>query len=136
MLRLRPSLVLLGLIMVVVTACAPAAGRQAIPYLADQEDIIGTVIQLGSTLRPGDSHNYFSIESVGPGHVVLFSEPTGGTVFLGALFGVYAPSIRLSVTAFQQDNVSFVAVSVPSGSERLYELVINALDTKFRRAPQ
>ena len=62
-------------IALVVGACAPAAGRPAIPYAATQSEIIGAVTSFGPLIQPGGAYNYLSIESIGGSYVTLVGRP-------------------------------------------------------------
>ena len=59
--RFAPLLLLLA----ILAACAPAAGRPAIPYRATSSEIIGAIAQFGPQIQPGRSYNYFSTSPAG-----------------------------------------------------------------------
>lgn len=129
--------VFMGLLAAVLVACAPAAGRQAVPYLAQPQEVISAVAQFGPQLQPPSGYNYFSIETIGDGFITLRADVTTGMVVLGALAGsTGSPPARITVTTFEQADVTSVAVSIlPANLGGLYEKLLQELDVRFRRAP-
>jgi len=126
------SLILLAL----VTACAPAAGRPAVPYLAAPQEVISAVAQFGPLMQPPAGYNFFSIETIGDTYITLRADATTGTAILSALGGTATPPARITVTTLEQADVTHVAISVlPANLGDWYDKVLQELDMRFRRAP-
>ncbi len=127
------------LLALVIAACAPAAGRPAIPYAATQSEIIGEVAAFGPLIQPGGSYNYFNIEAIGGSYVTLVADQITGAQFLNALGGeaVNQP-VRVIVTVVQNGGVARVAVAEqPRGdriAKRAADTIVQNLDQRFRRA--
>lgn len=129
-------LTVLGVLLAVLAACAPAAGRPTVPYLAEPQEIISAVAQFGPQIEPPGGYNYFSIETIGDGYITLRADVTTGVAILGALGGTSSPPARITVTTLEQSEVTNVAVSVlPASEGGLYDKLIRELDVRFRRAP-
>jgi hypothetical protein len=125
-----------GVLVVVVVACAPAAGRPTVPYLAVPQEIISAVAQFGPQMEPPAGYNFFSIETIGDGYITLRADVTTGVAILGAFGGTSSPPARITVTTLEQADVTNVAVSIlPASSGDLYDKLIRELDVRFRRAP-
>jgi len=130
--RFAPLLLLL----VILAACAPAAGRPAIPYRATSSEIIGAIAQFGPQIQPGRSYNYFSIETISNDAVTLYAEETTANRIIGAIAGTASSTVRVTVTTFQAPGSTSVAISTsPAGNDDLYELFVRELDRRFERAP-
>ena len=126
-------------IALVVGACAPAAGRPAIPYAATQSEIIGEVSAFGPLIQPGGSYNYFNIESIGGSYVTLVADQITGAQFLNAFgSGPVNQPVRVIVTVVQDGGVARVAVAEqPRGdriAKRAADTIVQSLDQRFRRA--
>jgi len=126
----------LALLLIVLAACAPAAGRPAIPYRATSSEIIGAVAQFGPEIQPGRSYNYFGIETISNNAVTLYADETTATRIIGAIAGSTRSTVRVTVTTFEGPGSTSVAISTtPPGDEELYELFVRELDRRFERAP-
>ncbi len=130
----------LTFVLTVLAACAPAAGRPAIPYVAQSSDIVGAAAQFGPQLRPGGAYNFLSIETIGDNFITLSADQTTGSQILGALGGNSSTTIRITLTTVQSGEVTQVAISgLPRGNSianRTLDTVIQELDSRFQRAPQ
>jgi hypothetical protein len=130
-------------LILVLAACAPAAGRPAIAYRAAAPDIITAISQFGMQIQPGGAYNFLSVETIGDRFITLTAAETTGSQFLDAL-ATSDPStttIRVTVTvASAKGGVSQVAVSsLPSGNSianSTADRVIAELDQRFERAIQ
>ena len=131
--------VLYIIIALVVGACAPAAGRPAIPYAATQSEIIGAVTSFGPLIQPGGAYNYLSIESIGGSYVTLVADQITGAQILNAFgSGPVNQPVRIVITVVQDGGVARVALAEqPRGNSvasRTAETIIRGLDERFRRA--
>lgn len=123
-------------VLAVLAACAPAAGRPAVAYLAAPKEVIRAVAQFGPTMQPPTGYNYFSVETIGDGRITLRSDRTTVRAILGTLSGDANAPAHITVTTLEQERVTSVAISVvPSGLGGLYDRVLQELDMRFRRAP-
>ena len=124
----------------VLSSCAPAAGRPAIPYMAQPSDIIGAAAQFGPQIQPGGAFNYLGIETIGDNFITLAADQTTGMQVLGALGGNSQTTIRITLTTVESGDVTQVAVSgLPRGNSvasSTVDKLVGELDTRFRRAPQ
>lgn len=125
-----------GVLLIHVMACAPAAGKPAVPYLAAPQEVISAVAQFGPLMQPPSGYNFFSIETIGDRYITLRADATTGTAILSALGGTSTPPARITVTTLEQADVTNVAVSVlPANLGDWYDKVLQELDMRFRRAP-
>ena len=129
----------LVLVLTVLTACAPAAGRPTIPYLAPSSEVIGVVAQVGPQIRPGGAYNFLGIETIGDNFVTLVADKRPDSQILGSFTGS-ANTVRLTLTTIQNGDVTQVATSgLPRDNSvvnRTLDTIIQELDTRFERAPQ
>jgi hypothetical protein len=128
---------LLSFVAASLTACTPAAGQQAIPYLAAPSEIISTVAQFGPFLELGRGYDFPSIETIGDGYITLVAPVMTGVQVMGVLGGLAPhPPLRITITTFEQPEATTVAVSVTPVQQRsrIVEMVLRELDMRFRRA--
>lgn len=96
----------LGFLLVIVAACAPAAGRPATFLEAPVEDVIAEIASYGITLQPNENMDFYSIESIGDRHITLYSSTTTGfALFFGAA------ETRLNFSATSSDGGTLLAAS-------------------------
>ena len=132
---MRRFLPVLLLVAVLTAACAPAAGRPAVAYLANQQEIIGAVAQFGPLMTPPEGYNFFSIETIGEAFITLRADVTTGVAIIQAITGAPREPARVTITTFEQPGVTRVAVSViPGGLTELYDAILGRLDARFQRA--
>lgn len=127
----------LGLLLITLlaSACAPAAGRTTIAYLATQEDVVAVIAQFGPQIEPPAGYNYFSIESISDANVTLYADLVAANAVVRVLTGMPGQPAKVSVTTFERQGTTMVAVSVsPSGLTEVYDSIIMILDSRFRRA--
>lgn len=130
------------LLLSVLAACAPAAGRPAIVYSAATPDVISAISQFGPQIQPGGAFNYMSIETIGDRYITLSAAQTTGFQVLGALAGSDASTtIRVTVTVAPvgQDVAQVAISSLPAGNSianSTADRVIAELDKRFKRAGQ
>lgn len=125
-----------------LAACAPAAGRPAIAYVASPEDVISAVAQFGPQIQPSGGYNFLGIETIGDRFISLAASTTTGVQILSALGGnSTATTIRVTVTLVStSEQITQIAISaLPTGNSVANSTVdtfIRLLDERFRRAPQ
>jgi hypothetical protein len=133
----RRPIVLIGLLLIALlaSACAPAAGRMTIGYLATQEDVVALIAQFAPQMEPPAGYNYFSIETISDASVTLYSDLVAANALVRVLTGTGSEPARVNVTTFERQGTTMVAVSVsPSGLSEVYDSIIMILDSRFRRA--
>ncbi len=127
------------LVLTVLAACAPAAGRPTIPYLAPSSEVIGAIAQVGPQLRPGGAYNFLGIETIGDNFITLVADKRPDSQILGSLTGS-ANTVSLTLTTIQNGEVTQVATSgLPRDNSvvnRMLDTIIQELDNRFQRAPQ
>jgi len=123
------------LIAVLVAACAPAAGRTSIAYQATQEDVVAVIAQFGPQIEPPAGYNFFSIETISQNSVTLYADLVAANAVVRVLTGMPGQPAKASITTFERQGATTVAVSVsPSGLTEVYDSIIMLLDSRFRRA--
>jgi hypothetical protein len=117
-------------------ACAPAAGRPAVSYQTQPQQIIGFIGQL-CPLLVASGYNYFSVETIGETFITCTSNSTTGLSILGALGGTSTPSYRLAVTLQPLGAITQVAISgTPNGNgdvNKLLDEIDRQLTSAFTR---
>lgn len=132
--RLAKSVVAALSIALLAAACAPAAGRATVSYLAEPSEIVTTLARQASRLTPPDGYNYFSIESINDTGVTLRADPVVGLSVVAFVAGVPTEPARVTITTFADGAETVVAISVfPSRLEEVYQSVIALLDDSFGR---
>ncbi|MBX3144618.1 MAG: hypothetical protein KF813_12735 [Trueperaceae bacterium] len=127
------SLVALALLLL-VAACAPAAGRQGLYYQADTREIIALIARFGPQIEPPSGYNYFSVESISETTIQLRADPLIGFSVVGFVTGIATDPARISVTSFQQADHALVAIGVSPGTlPDVYDALVAILDSRFRR---
>ena len=125
-------------VLTLLAACAPAAGRPTIPYLAQSSEVIGTIAQVGPQLRPGGAYNFLGIETIGDNFITLVADKRPDSQILGSFTGS-ANTVSLTITTIQNGDVAQVATSgVPRDNSvvnRTLDTIIQELDARFERAP-
>lgn len=113
-----------------LAACAPAAGRATVQFNGKAEDIIGAVAEIGITLQPGSAYNFYSINTIGERFITLQATTTGGiSFFLGG------SSITLNFSAIQNgDVVTLAASGEGSAANDSIAQIIEQLSIRFDRA--
>ena len=127
--------VALALVALVLMACAPAAGQQAIVYLAAPQEIIGTLIQITPTIATPTGYDFLSVELVTEHSVTFVASATAGWQIVSALGGTTMQPLRVTISVFEQAAASSVAISVTPVSERrvMVERIMGELDRRFRQ---
>lgn len=121
----------------IIVSCAPAAGRPAIPYLAEPQEVISAMAQQGPFIEPPAGYNFLSIETIGDGYITLRADATTGVQILSVLGGSSTPPLRVTVTTLEQGEITSVAISVlPRNAGDVYERIVRILDERFARAQE
>jgi hypothetical protein len=113
------------------TACAPAAGRAIIQYQASAEDIIGAVAEIGVTLQPDPGYNFFSINAIGERFITLQANTTTG---ISILFG--GSNLVLNFSAVQNGDIVSLAASGQGNGGLVndsIDKITQQLDVRFTR---
>ena len=124
----------IGLVVVLVAACAPAAGRPTYLFRNSRKQVIETVVAVAPTVKPPDGYNYFGIDKIGDTYVSLVATPTTGLAVLGALGGTREVEYRVTVTTLKSEasgttRVAFSAV--PYAANSFVDHLIVALDREL-----
>lgn len=125
-------------LILLAAACAPAAGRPSIPYLAAPQEIISALAAYGPTITPPSGYNFFSIETIGDTFITLRADVTTGIAVIGILGGTSTPPMRLTITTLEQPQLTQVALSgLPVGRQTndMLDEIVRFLDQRFSRAP-
>lgn len=112
-----------------LAACAPTAGRPAVEFVANAEDVISEIAIYGVSRQPNANMNFYSVESIGERFITLYSESTVGfTILIGRM------ETRLSFTAQQRGDVTVLAASGrgTNASDEL-DIIIIYLSSVFER---
>lgn len=112
-----------------LAACAPTAGRPAVEFVANAEDVISEIAIYGVSRQPNANMNFYSVESIGERFITLYSESTVGfTILIGRM------ETRLSFTAQQRGDVTVLAASGrgTNASDEL-DIIIMYLSSVFER---
>lgn len=121
-------------VLLLVAACAPAAGRQGLYYQADTREIIAMIARFGPQIEPPTGYNYFSVEAVSETTITLRADPLVGLSVVGFVTGLGAEPARISVTSFQQTDHALVAIGIsPTSLPDVYDALVALLDSRFRR---
>ncbi len=132
--RLRSQWIAVVALLLLVAACAPAAGRQGLYYQADTREIIALIARFGPQIEPPSGYNYFSVESVSETTISLRADPLVGFTVVGLVTGIATEPARISVTSFQQSDHALVAIGIsPSTLPDVYDALVAILDSRFRR---
>ena len=99
-------------VVLLVAACAPSAGRSVIRYQAPPEEVISTIASIAPNMRPGSAYNFYSINSIGERFITLQANTTGGVNFF---FG--GGSVTITFTASELDGITNLAVSTKGGGD-------------------
>ena len=129
--RTRSILWLFAALLVLVTACAPSAGRPVEEFIATPEDVIGEIAAFGVTLQPGEQMNFFSIDSIGDRFITLTSQSTTG---FSLFFGEAQTDLTFSAT--QRGDVTLLASSGNgANAEDMLDMIILHLHSVFDSPP-
>ncbi len=117
-------------ILVLLTACTPAAARPPIQLQGTVQDMVTSVVAACPTITIL-GYNYMSIESIGDSFVACRASATTGVAILGFFGGVTSPDLRLNV-AFRAvaDGVVAYISSVPRNTD-VEDQLQNALRVQF-----
>lgn len=127
--RTAVTAVLFGVIICVLAACAPAAGRPIVQYKAQAPDLISTIAELGVQLQPSSSYNFYSVSQISDRYIQLRASTVGGiTFFFGGSTSV------VTFTASQNGDVVNLAASANGelGNKAIDKILLQ-LDTKYQR---
>lgn len=87
-------------------------------------------------MDPPSLYNHFSIETIGEGFTTLRADMVGGAAFMTVLGGGQNVPARVTITTFEQSEVTSVAISItPANHGNFYENIVRELDQRFRRTP-
>jgi len=115
-----------------LSACAPAAGRSTVQYQAVAEDIISAIAEIGISIQPGASYNFFSINAIGERFITLQANTTSGFSFF---FG--GGAIVLNFSAVQNGDIVTLAAGnqgTSSGAANdAITQIIDQLNIRFTR---
>lgn len=121
------------LLLLVLAACAPAAGRPVLAYHAQAEDVISEIAAIGVEMQPGSAYDFYSITAIGDRFVTLQANTTAG---FSLFFGGSRTALTFSAT--QSGDVTRLAVSSQgnrqAGNDSIDE-IIQQLDARFDRGP-
>ena len=117
------------LVLTLAAACAPAAGRPVVEFVASAEDVIAEIAIYGVSRQPNPNMNFYSVESIGERFVTLYSESTVGfTILIGRM------ETRLSFTAQQREDVTVLAASGRgTNASNELDIIIMYLSSVFER---
>lgn len=129
------KLVSISILMVIIgllfAACAPAAGRSTVQYQAMSQDIINAVAEIGITMQPNSSFNFFSINGISDRFITLQADSTGAVSFF---FG--NASVVLNFSALQNGDIVTLAASGQGNGTVVndsIDRIIQQLDARFSR---
>lgn len=119
-----------ALAVLLLAACAPAAGRATVQFNGQAEDVIGAIAEIGITLQPSSAYNFYSINTIGERFITLQATTTGGvSFFLGG------SSITLNFSAIQNgDVVTLAASGQGSVADESISQIVEQLSIRFDRA--
>lgn len=119
----------------VLTACAPAAGRPAIRMIGTPQDMVNAAVEVCPTIAPS-GYNFLSIDAVGDNFVSCRAQVTTGFAILGALGRTASSDQKLtaSFTSVSDDVVQVAISSFPRNSDIEDRLEI-ALRSLFSLTP-
>ena len=102
----------------VLTACAPAAGRPAIQMIGTPQDMVNAAVEACPTIAPS-GYNFLSIDTIGDNFVSCSAQVTTGLAILGALGGTSSPNQKLtaSFTSVSENVVQVAISSFPRNSD-------------------
>lgn len=102
----------------ILTACAPAAGRPAIQIIGTPQDMVNAVVAACPTIAPS-GYNFLSIETVADNFVTCSAQVTTGLAIIEAISGTTSSDQKLTVSFTSiRDNIIQVAISsFPKNSE-------------------
>jgi hypothetical protein len=83
-------------ILLLLTACAPAAARPPVQLQGTVQDMVTTTVTACPTITVL-GYNYMNIESIGDSFVACRASATTGVAILGLFGGVTSPDLRLNV---------------------------------------
>lgn len=120
--------------LVVLAACAPAAGTSTLTYQAEPRDVVSAIVRRAPSLAPPEGYNHFSIETISETSVTLRADPVTGLSVVGFVTGIPTDAARVTITTFDDGAQTIVAISVvPGRLEGVYESMVAILDDEFGR---
>jgi hypothetical protein len=125
-------------VLLLLCACAPAAGRPTILYQASKPQIIDVIVDVSTSIQPGNGHNFFKVTGITESSITLVATQTGGAVAANFFFGVRQTDITMIWTVVERANgATAVAVSTQglASSDKLENQFFARLDGKFSRLP-
>lgn len=120
-------------VVLIVAACAPVAGRPVLRYHATAEEIISTIAEIGVTMQPSAAYNFYSITGISDRFITLQATTTLGVALL-----LGGHSVTLTFSASQSGDVVSLAASAqgdPTLGNESIDNIIQQLDARFDRAP-
>jgi hypothetical protein len=116
-------------LIILLGACAPAAGRSVIKYKATATELIDAIAEFSVTQRPSDAFNFYSVNTINEKFISLKAATTGGVSFW---FG--ASAVVLNFTALEKDGVTSLAANAEGAGQEVLDPFIFQLDNIFERA--
>lgn len=121
--------VVLGLTAVLVTACAPAAGRPAVQYRAQAPDVLSAIAEIAVTMQPGSSYDYYSVERISDRSIRLRADTVPGISFF---FGQRATVIAFSASQ-NGEVVTLAATTNNDLGRKSIDQILERLDGRYQR---
>lgn len=117
MLTNRSLLGLWIMLVLICTACAPAAARPPAHFQGNIKDLVSVAVAACPAITVL-GYNFMSIESIGDSFVTCRASATTGVAILGLLGGVTSPDLRLNVAfSATKDGVLAYISSVPHNTD-------------------
>lgn len=120
-----------GLFALILTACAPAAGRPAIQIIGTTQDMVNAAVAACPTIAPS-GYNFLSVETIADNFVTCSAQLTTGLAIIDAISETASPDQKLTVSfSSVRENIVQVAISsFPKNSEIEAQLEL-ALHSSF-----
>lgn len=107
-----------SLFFLILTACAPAAGRPAIQIIGTTQDMVNATVAACPTIAPS-GYNFLSVETIADNFVTCSAQLTTAFAIIDAISETDSPDQKLTVSfsSVRQNIVQVAISSFPKNNE-------------------